>query len=202
MAGTPDHIDPDDRLELAVRAYELHLAHGSITRVREYLAADEVSIRVLGGRRLLARSTVALMISEGREAERYEKIVEASQQREDSAARLAAMISAVQDYARVHGVDSWDDMVKFVELLRRLEKDRGEVEGWRRGTLGVGDLPANIDPAMVAMITAMRQRAIETGRAGPDGVPTLPPVVRPHGRPVGPPGPRRLPPDRPERGAS
>jgi hypothetical protein len=179
--GADQHIqDPDDRIALAVLAYELHAQYGSLAKVREHLASHDTTVRICGRPRLFSITTIREWISEGRAAEQYIELLDIAQARVDSDYRLSLLGAVVHDRLRVHGAEDWDTLLKIVDQLRKLERDRMDLLGLK-APIKIQNVPAGtaeIPADMVAAVAAARERAqieqralVEDAYPGPHSVP-------------------------------
>ena len=190
--GADQHIqDPDDRAELVARAYELYAQHGSLRKVREKLAGDAATVRVCGGPRHFAPSTIKDWIDEGRIAETYIDLHNIARERVDLDTKLKLLQSIIWDRYHLHQVPDWPTLLKVVDQLLRIEMARAEALGIKapiRVQPVAPDLSASIPPTMRATIEAMHaeheaQRQALRDDLAPDA--TVLPARRP---------PRRRPP--------
>ena len=179
--GADQHItDPDDRITLAVLAYELHAQYGSLSKVREHLAAHETTVRICGAPRHFSISTIREWIGEGRAAEQYIELLDIAQARVDSDHRLSLLGAVIHDRLRVHGAEDWETLLKIVDQLRKLERDRMDLLGLK-APIKIQNVPSGtteIPPDMVAAVAAARERAqierralVEDAYPGPRSVP-------------------------------
>jgi hypothetical protein len=160
--GADQHItDPDDRADLAVRAYELYGELGSLSRVREALSIEPVTMRVCGERRLFARETIRAWIDEGRTAETYIELLNIAQERADSNARLSLYAATAWEILRKR-CRTAGEALQALDLMRKFERDRMDLLGLKApikvqqvGDEGSGTVP----PDMVATIAALQRQA-------------------------------------------
>ena len=194
--GADQHItDPDDRADLAALAAELYAQYGSLRKVREHLAAHETTRRVCGEVRHFSTDTIRTWLDEARTAERYLDLVDTARRRADSDTRLALLGAMLWDRYRIDRPQDWDTMIKLVDQLRKLERDRMDLHGLKAPikVQNVGPENAGIIPTdMVAAVAALERRArarqqelLDDERPGATVVPVVPPRPR---------GTRRRPP--------
>lgn len=181
--GADQHLDPEDRTELAVTAYELYGKLGSLSKVREHLAIHETTVRLLGAPRHFSRATIKEFVDDGRAAERYVDLLQAADARADSDTRLSMLAAIVNEWVRLRGIESVDDMVKMVTALLKIEQTRITLHGWAAPTRLAHSLD-NQEPALPAVdmiravaaardADAQRHRAIiEQDYPGPYVVPS------------------------------
>ena len=209
--GADQHItDPDDRADLAARAYELLHQYGSLSKVREHLAADPVTARVCGGPRRFSLDTLRTWIGEARTAEAYVELLNLAEQRIDSNTRLSLLAATMWEHLRLRmdGAGqtslSTPELIAALDFMRKVERDRMDLLGLKAPikvqnvTGGEPEVPAD----MVAAVAAVRRRAelraralVEDAYPGAEVVPARQP--RPNRRPRSPRrGTRRVePPD-------
>lgn len=184
--GADQHIqDPDDRADLAARAYELYAQYGSLNKVREHLAVDDTTRRVCGGVRHFSRDTIRTWLGEARAAEAYVDLVDTARRREDSDTRLSLLGAMLWDRYRIDRPQDWDTMIKLVDQLRKLERDRMDLHGLKAPikVQNVGPEDAHIvPPDMVAAVAALERRArarqqalLDDERPGATVTPVAPP---------------------------
>lgn len=169
--GADQHIDdPDDRADLVVRAYELYSEYRSLAKVREHLAADPVTLRVCGERRLFSRTTISEWIDEGRAAEAAVFLWQIAEQRADSDTRLSLLAAVAWEHLKVRNGGNLPtaDLLALLDFMRKTERDRIDLLGLKVPVTtkleinnGAAEIPAN----MRASIDAARRRAVEQGRA-------------------------------------
>jgi hypothetical protein len=168
--GADQHItDPDDRADLALRAYELYAEYGSLRKVREHLAKDPTTLRVCGGPRHFATSTISEWIDEGRAAEAYAELLELAEQRADSNTRLSLLAATAWEHLRLRngGTLETTELLALLDFMRKIERDRMDLLGLKAPNKvqimdgGAPEIPAN----MRAAVEAAKRRAIEQGRA-------------------------------------
>ena len=187
--GADQHIDdPDDRADLVVRAYELYSEFQSLSKVREWLAKDPVTLRVCGGPRHFSRTTISEWIDEGRAAEAYAELLDLAEQRADCNTRLSLLAATMWEHLRIRngGTLETAELVTMLDFMRKIERDRMDLLGLKVPTVnrlqieqgGPAEIPVNIR----ASIEAAKRRAIEQGhRLVEDGYPgaTVVPARRP-----------------------
>ncbi len=168
--GADQHItDPDDRADLALRAYELYSEYHSLAKVREHLARDPVTLRVCGGPRRFAASTLSDWIDEGRKAELYAELLDLAEQRQDSNTRLSLLAATMWEHLRLRngGTLPTGELIAMLDFMRKIERDRMDLLGLKAPNKvqivdgGPVEIPAN----MRAAVEAARRRAVEQGRA-------------------------------------
>lgn len=128
--GADQHLEPDDRTELAVVAYELYGKLGSLSQVREHLATHPTTLRLLGSPRLFSRDTIRTMVDDGRTAERYVDLLKLQDARADSDTRLSMLGSIVHEWMRLHPAQDTDELIKMVTGLLKIEQARIMLNGW------------------------------------------------------------------------
>jgi hypothetical protein len=175
--GADQHIDdPDDRADLVVRAYELYSEWHSLSRVREELAKDPTTLRVCGGPRRFATSTLSEWIDEGRKAEIYAELLDLAEQRQDSNTRLSLLAATAWEHLRIRngGTLPTAELLALLDFMRKIERDRMDLLGLKAPNKvqivdgGPVEIPAN----MRASVEAAKRRAIEQGhRLVDDGYP-------------------------------
>jgi len=191
--GADQHIeDPDDRADLVVRAYELYAEYHSLSKVREHLAGDPVTLRVCGGRRLFSRDTISTWIDEGRAAEAYATLLEIAEQRQDSDTRLSLLAAVVWEHLKIRngGTLPTSDLLSCIEQMRKIERDRIDLLGLKvpvTTKLEInGGGPALPPENIRASVEAAKRRAIEQGRRlvddGYPGAMVVPTPTRPRRR--------------------
>jgi hypothetical protein len=167
--GADQHItDPDDRADLALRAYELYGEYQSLAKVREHLAADPVTLRVCGGPRRFAASTLSEWIDEGRKAEIYAELLDLAEQRQDSNTRLSLLAATAWEHLRIRngGTLPTAELLALLDFMRKIERDRMDLLGLKAPIKvqhehgGPAEIPANIR----ASVDAAKRRALEQGR--------------------------------------
>lgn len=185
--GADQHItDPDDRADLALRAYELFGEYQSLAKVREHLAHEPVTLRVCGGPRHFSRDTISTWIDEGRAAEAYAELLDLAEQRQDSNTRLSLLAATAWEHLKIrNGGDlSTSDLIAMLDFMRKIERDRMDLLGLKAPNKvqivdgGPVEIPAN----MRAAVEAAKRRAVEQGRRlVEDGYPgaTVVPARRP-----------------------
>jgi hypothetical protein len=196
--GADQHItDPDDRADLAVRAYELYSELGSLAKVREALSIEPVTLRVCGERRLFARATISEWIDEGRTAETYLELLSIAQERVDSNTRLSLLGATAWEVLRKR-CNTAGEALQALDLMRKIERDRMDLLGLKApikvqqvGEEGSGTVP----PDMVATIAALRRQAEAKQAALLDdaypGATVVPARRSPRGTQRGPRDPKR-----------
>lgn len=165
--GADQHItDPADRAELIARAYELYLQYGSLTKVREHLAADPVTLRVKGRPHHFGTTTLKDWVEEGRAAEAYVELLNIAEQRRDSNARLDMIAGLLRDWFATHGIVSSREVLKLADQLLKIEANRQDLLGLRAPikVQNVPQGPAEVDPEIVAAVDAARRRNDERQR--------------------------------------
>lgn len=186
--GADQHIDdPDDRADLVVRAFELYAELQSLTKVREWLAKDPVTLRVCGGPRFFSRDTISTWIDEGRAAEAYAELLDLAEQRADSNTRLSLLAATMWEHLRVRNGGDLEtgELVTMLDFMRKIERDRMELLGLKVpvvNRLELSNGPAEIPEKIRASVEAAKRRAIEQGRRlVEDGYPgaTVVPARRP-----------------------
>jgi hypothetical protein len=187
--GADQHIeDPDDRADLVVRAYELYGEYRSLSRVREELADDPVTLRVCGARRLFARATISEWIEEGRKAEAAAYLYELAAQRADSDTRLSLLAAVAWDHLKIRngGELPTEDLLAVLEFMRKIEHERIDLLGLKvpvTAKVEINNGSAEIPDNIRAAVAAARRRAIEQGRALVDdaypGATVVPTPTRP-----------------------
>jgi hypothetical protein len=199
--GADQHItDPDDRADLAVRAYELYNELGSLAKVREALSIEPVTLRVCGERRLFSRETIREWIGEGRAAETYIELLSVAQERADSNARLSLYAATAWEVLRKR-CQTAGEALQALDLVRKIERDRMDLLGLKAPIkvqqVG-GDDEHAVPPDMVATIAALARqaaakRAALIDDAYPDapGTTVLPARRSPRGTQAEPRKPRR-----------
>jgi hypothetical protein len=167
--GADQHLDPEDRVELAVVAYELYGKLGSVSQVREHLATHPTTLRLLGARRLFSRATITEFIDDGRTAERYVDLLRLQDARADSDMRLSLLGSIVHEWMRLHPAQDTDDLMKTVLGLLKIEQARIGLNGWAAPSRVAHSLdpggPALPPEDMVRAIAAARDADAERRRA-------------------------------------
>jgi hypothetical protein len=167
--GADQHLDPEDRVELAVVAYELYRKLGSLSQVREHLATHPTTLRVKGCRHLFSRDTIGTMIDDGRTAERYVDLLKLQDARADSDMRLSLLGSIVHEWMRLHPARDTDDLMKTVLGLLKIEQARIGLNGWAAPSRVAHSLdpggPALPPEDMVRAIAAARTADEERRRA-------------------------------------
>jgi hypothetical protein len=167
--GADQHLDPEDRVELAVVAYELYGKLGSVSQVREHLATHPTTLRLLGARRLFSRATITEFIDDGRTAERYVDLLRLQDARADSDMRLSLLGSIVHEWMRLHPAQDTDDLMKTVLGLLKIEQARIGLNGWAAPSRVAHSLdpggPALPPEDMVRAIAAAKQQDEERRRA-------------------------------------
>jgi hypothetical protein len=195
--GADQHItDPDDRADLAVRAYELYRELGSLAKVREALSIEPVTLRVCGERRLFSRDTISTWIDEGRTAETYLELLSIAQERVDSNSRLSLLGATAWEVLR-NRCKTAGEALQALDLMRKIERDRMDLLGLKApikvqqvGEEGRGTVP----PDMVATIAALQRQAEAKRLALLDDYPgatALPARRSPRGTQRGPRDPKR-----------
>jgi hypothetical protein len=195
--GADQHItDPDDRADLAVRAYELYRELGSLAKVRERLSIEPVTLRVCGERRLFSRDTISTWIDEGRTAETYLELLSIAQERVDSNSRLSLLGATAWEVLR-NRCKTAGEALQALDLMRKIERDRMDLLGLKApikvqqvGEEGSGTVP----PDMVATIAALQRQAEAKRLALLDDYPgatALPARRSPRGTQRGPRDPKR-----------
>lgn len=202
--GADMHIDdPDDRADLAARAYELLSEYGSMRKVREYLAVDPVTLRVCGAVRHFSLDTIRTWVTEARTAEAYIELLDLAEQRVDSNTRLSLLAATMWEHLRLRsngggeGSLSTGELVAALDFMRKVERDRMDLLGLKAPIkvqqVSEGEQDA-IPPDMISAVAALRRRTEAKQRALiEDGYPgaTVVPVRRaPRRR-----GARRVDPD-------
>lgn len=187
--GADQHIDdPDDRADLVVRAFELYSEYQSLSKVREWLAKDPVTLRVCGGPRFFSRDTISTWIDEGRAAEAYAELLDLAEQRADCNTRLSLLAATMWEHLRIRNGGALDtgELVTMLDFMRKVERDRMDLLGLRVPVINRVQLeqagPAEIPANMRAAVEAAKRRAIEQGRhLVEDGYPgaTVVPARRP-----------------------
>ena len=187
--GADQHIDdPDDRADLVVRAFELYAEYQSLSKVREWLAKDPVTLRVCGGPRFFSRDTISTWIDEGRAAEAYAELLDLAEQRADCNTRLSLLAATMWEHLRIRNGGALDtgELVTMLDFMRKVERDRMDLLGLRVPVINRVQLeqagPAEIPANMRAAVEAAKRRAIEQGRhLVEDGYPgaTVVPARRP-----------------------
>lgn len=168
--GADQHIeDPDDRADLVIRAYELYSEYRSLSKVREHLADDPVTVRICGSRRLFSRDTINTWIGEGRAAEAAVYLYQLAEQRADSDTRLSLLAATAWEHIKIRngGTLETGDLLAVLEFMRKIERDRIELLGLRvpvATKLEINNTSAEIPPNIRAAIDAARRREIESGR--------------------------------------
>jgi hypothetical protein len=170
--GADQHItDPDDRADLVVRAFELYNEYQSLSKVREWLARDPVTLRVCGGPRTFSRDTLTTWIDEGRAAEAYAELLDLAQQRSDCNTRLSLLAATMWEHLRLRNGGTLDtgELVTMLDFMRKIERDRMDLLGLRVPVVNRVQLeqsgPVEIPADMRAAVEAARRRAVEQGRA-------------------------------------
>jgi hypothetical protein len=167
--GADQHLDPDDRTELAVVAYNLYGKLGSLSQVREHLATHPTTLRLLGGRRLFSRATIKEFLDDGRTAERYVDLLKLQDARADSDTRLSLLGSIVHEWMRLHPAQNTDELMKMVLGLLKIEQARIGLNGWAAPARVAHSLdpggPALPPEDMVRAIAKMRAEDAERRRA-------------------------------------
>lgn len=167
--GADMHIDdPDDRADLAARAYELLGQYGSLAKVREHLAVDPITARVCGGPRRFALDTLRTWIGEARTAESYVELLNLAEQRQDSNTRLSLLAATLWEHLRLRTAGTGDtslstsELIAALDFMRKVERDRADLLGLK-APIKVqqvdGDPAAKIPDDMVAAVAAVRRRA-------------------------------------------
>lgn len=165
--GADLHIDdPDDRAELAVRAYELYGQLGSLRKVREHLAADPATVRICGRVRHFSIDTIRTWIGEGRAAESYMELLSLAEQRADSNTRLSLLAATAWEILRVNGARTTGEKLAALDFMRKIERDRMDLLGLKAPikVQQVGADPVEPDADTVAMIDALRRKALARQR--------------------------------------
>lgn len=167
--GADQHItDPDDRADLALRAYELYGEYQSLSKVREHLATDPTTLRVCGGPRRFSVSTLSEWIDEGRKAEIYAELLDLAEQRQDSNTRLSLLAATAWEHLRIrNGGDlPTAELLALLDFMRKVERDRMDLLGLKAPNKVqiVDGGPAEIPATMRAAVDAAKRRAIEQGR--------------------------------------
>lgn len=191
--GADQHIeDPDDRADLVVRAYELYGEYHSLSKVREHLAGDPVTLRVCGGRRLFSRDTISTWIDEGRAAEAYASLLEIAEQRQDSDTRLSLLAATAWEHLKIRngGRLETSDLLALLDFMRKIERDRIDLLGLKVPVVNKLEInptgPALPPENIRASIEAAKRRAIEQGRRLVDdaypGATVVPAPTRPRRR--------------------
>jgi len=196
--GADQHItDPDDRADLAVRAYELYGELGSLSRVREALSIEPVTLRVCGERRLFSRATISEWINEGRTAETYLELLSVAQERVDSNTRLSLLGATAWEILRKR-CNTASEALQAIDVMRKIERDRMDLLGLKAPikVQNVGDDDATrVPPDMVATIAALRRQADAKRAALVDdaypGATVVPARRSPRGTQRGPRDPKR-----------
>ena len=167
--GADQHItDPDDRADLALRAYELYGEYQSLSKVREHLATDPTTLRVCGSPRRFSISTLSEWIDEGRAAQAYAELLDLAEQRADSNTRLSLLAATMWEHLKIrNGGDlPTSDLIAMLDFMRKIERDRMDLLGLKAPNKvqivdgGPVEIPAN----MRAAVEAAKRRAVEQGR--------------------------------------
>ena len=161
--GADLHIDdPDDRAELAVRAFELYGQLGSLRKVREHLAADPATVRICGRVRHFSIDTIRTWIGEGRAAESYMELLSLAEQRADANTRLSLLAATAWEILRVQGAQTVAEKLAALDFMRKIERDRMDLLGLKAPikVQQVGPDPAPMDEDGIAMIEALRRKAL------------------------------------------
>ena len=187
--GADQHIEnSDDRADLVVRAFELFTEYQSLSKVREWLARDPVTLRVCGGPRHFSRTTISEWIDEGRAAEAYAELLDLAEQRADCNTRLSLLAATMWEHLRIRngGTLETGELVTMLDFMRKVERDRMDLLGLRVPVVNRVQLeqggPVEIPAGIRAAVDAARRRAVEQGRAlVEDGYPgaTVVPARRP-----------------------
>lgn len=187
--GADQHIEnSDDRADLVVRAFELFTEYQSLSKVREWLARDPVTLRVCGGPRHFSRDTISTWIDEGRAAEAYAELLDLAEQRADCNTRLSLLAATMWEHLRIRngGTLETGELVTMLDFMRKVERDRMDLLGLRVPVVNRVQLeqggPVEIPAGIRAAVDAARRRAVEQGRAlVEDGYPgaTVVPARRP-----------------------
>jgi len=174
--GADMHIDdPDDRADLAARAHELMAEEGSLRKVRERLAIDEVTLRVCGGPRHFSIDTIRTWIKEARQAEAYIELLNLAEQRVDSNTRLSLLGATMWHHLRLRMDGSGEtslstpELVSALDFMRKIERDRMDLLGLK-APIKVQQVPNDgeqdaIPEDMRAAVAALRRRAEAAQRA-------------------------------------
>lgn len=168
--GADQHItDPDDRADLALRAYELYGEYGSLRKVQEWLTKDATTLRVCGGPRRFSTDTIRTWIDEGRAAEAYAELLDLAQQRADSNTRLSLLAATAWEHLRVRNGGTLDtsELITLLDFMRKVERDRMDLLGLKAPNKVqiVNEDTPEIPATMRAAVDAAKRRAIEQGRA-------------------------------------
>ena len=196
--GADQHItDPDDRADLAVRAYELYGELGSLSKVRERLSVEPVTLRVCGERRLFSRATISEWIDEGRAADTYVKLHDIARERMDSNTRLSLLGATAWEILRQR-CDSAAEALQALDLMRKIERDRMDLLGLKAPikVQQVGEEDRHtVPPDMIATIAALERQAAAKRQALVDdaypGATVVPARRPPRGTQRGPRDPKR-----------
>lgn len=165
--GADQHItDPDDRADLALRAFELYAKLGSLAKVREALAHEPVTIRVCGKPRLFSVDTIRIWINEGRAAEQYVELHNLARERSDSNTRLSLLAATAWEVLRLH-CRTAAEQISALDFMRKVERDRMDLLGLKAPikVQNVGDEPATVPPEMIPMIEALARKATRDRQA-------------------------------------
>lgn len=169
--GADQHIDdPDDRADLVVRAFELYTEYQSLSKVREWLAKDPVTLRICGGPRHFSRDTISTWLDEGRAAQAYAELLDLAEQRADCNTRLSLLAATMWEHLRIRNGGDLDtgDLVTMLDFMRKIERDRMELLGLKVPTVNRLSIeqhgPTEIPPNIRASVEAAKRRAIEQGR--------------------------------------
>ena len=203
--GAGEHItDPGDRTELAALAYELYQRHGSLRKTREALAVEPATLRIKGKVHLFSTDTLRTWIAEGRAAEAYVALFDLMSQRFDSDMRFRAIGAMAWDRIKLGQGDlSPAELASLLDLLRKIEVDRGNLLGLRapikvQNVGPEGEVPNDVKIDMIAAIAKLReQRERERSALAAD---YPPPTALPGRRTRR--GTHRPPPDPPDRRTS